>query len=344
MAPDNPITKVLCIVWAPHSARMEELSSEIPGKKAIFTVLYGHMYLAPLRYFFLFFKTIFLLVKERPDVVYAQNPSIFCPMSCLPYCWVRHKKLVIDHHAVWSMKTFSKGVLGKIIRSLEKYAVSKAYANTAPHPLWSIELEKLGAKNVLTVFDYVKESTVPRDDSVHAKYAQGNTFLALAPHGGHPLESIESEAQAAGSISSLTLLISGPPSKMQSRLSSIRFPSNVHYIGFLPKEEFEKLKASVDLGLCITEEPYTISHSLLEFAAVSIPTISSEQEAVKILFGDSLVYVKSSAAEEVRSKIESMLNNPEMRKEYSARIKKREQELEFQRAKEIEALRTLLYS
>src|SRR5487761_1726157 len=225
--------RVLCLVWAPYSARMTEISAEIGGKKEIFTFFYGHMYLAPFRYALLFLKTTLLLARERPDVIYAQNPSIFCPLSCLPYCKIMRKKLVIDHHAVWSMKTISSGILGRAIRKLEIFVVLRTYANTTPHPLWARELEKMGARNVLTVFDYATTSLVERDERLRSKYSKGMKFIALAPHGGHPLERIEIETQAARSVDQLMLLLSGPPSKLRTRISRIDLGSNVHYIGLM---------------------------------------------------------------------------------------------------------------
>lgn len=334
--------RVLCIVWAPFSARMNELAAEIGGKKAIFTFLYGRMYFAPLRYTILFLRTMLLIARERPDVIYAQNPSVFCPMSCLPYCMFWRKKLVIDHHAVWSMKTFSTGFLSRTIRSLERFVVSRSYANTAPHPLWARELEKMGGRNVLTIFDYVGNNEEKRDERVREKYSQGRKFIALAPHGGHPLERIESEIEGARSINSLTLLLSGPPSKLKVRLSQIELGSNARYIGFLEREDYEKLKASVDLGLSITDEPYTISHSLLEFAASSVPAISSEQEAVRLLFGDSLLYVNSSKNEDVRTAIESMIDDPKLLSDFKERIRQCQYKLQTRREQEIEVLRKLL--
>lgn len=340
----NPEKKqrILCLVWAPYSGRMEELSAEIEGKKAIFSFLYGHMYLAPLRYIVLFFKTLIVIARERPDIIYAQNPSVFCPFSCLGYCKIWKKKLIIDHHAVWSIKTFSAGTIGRVIARLERYMIKRAYANTTPHALWARKLEEMGARNVLTIYDYVEKAPAKRDAEVRRKYAKDRQFLALAPHGGHPLERIENEAEAIQSLESIMLLLSGPPSKIKSRVDRMKSYTNVSYIGFVPREEFEKIKASIDIGLCITDEPYTLSHSLLEFAAYSIPTVSSDQEAVRQLFGDSLIYTKSTKPEDIKSAMESLLNNPGIMRECANRIMRKEEEFAFRRNQEIDRLRNLI--
>jgi glycosyltransferase involved in cell wall biosynthesis len=321
---------------------MDELGAELGGTKVFLTFLYGRTYLAPLRYTVLFLRTIIILGRERPDVVYAQNPSVFCPLSCLLFCRLWRKKLIIDHHAVWSIKTFSRGILSALLRKMEKFAVARAYANTVPHSLWARELKKMGAKNILIVYDYVAKSETYRSEELRKKYSNGRNIIALAPHGGHPLERIENEAQAAAEfVNSLELLFSGPPAKIEARIQKILDSRNVNYIGFVPKKEFEGVKASVDLGLCITDEPYTLSHSLLEFAACSVPTISSAQEAVRELFGESLLYTKSSSPEDIGAAIDSFLASPEIRQDYTQRIARKEDELFLRRRREIDELRNL---
>ena len=331
--------KILCLVWAPFSSRMDELSHEIGGIRFNVTFLYGHKYLAPLRYSLLAIKTAYLLLKERPDVVYAQNPPVFCPLVCIPYCKIWKKKLVVDHHAVWSIKTFHGGILGRSIRRLEAFVSSHAYLNTAPHSLWADELKKLGANDVLVVYDYVESSNVQPDEDIRRKYSLKRTYLALAPHGGHPLERIESLVEAARHIDSMMLLLSGSESKLRARMEKIDFGDNERYLGFLERDEYEKLKASVDLGLSITDEPFTISHTLLEFASYSVPVISSNQAAVRELFGDSLLYVDSSEPSVVGKAIRTILGNPEDLKLYGEKIKAKHKAMAEIRKAQIEKLK-----
>ncbi len=322
---------------------MDELAEVLAAKRMNLTFLFGPKYLAPIRYFILFFRTYFVLLRERPDVVYAQNPSIFLPLTCLPYCKLFGKKLIIDHHAVWSTKTLSKGVLSSIISRLEKFASSHANANTTPHRMWTGELISMGANNVVTVYDYVGKAKTERNEKIRAEYSLGKEFLILAPHGGHMLEMVESEVTAAASIGRLMLLISGPEAKIKTRISNIHFPENAKYIGFLGRSQYELLEASVDIGLSITEEPYTISHSLLEFAANTVPIVSSKQEAVEELFGDSILYVKSSQPNDVRSALWDLISNPNLLKFYKEKLRRKYEELKSEREKSIEELRKLVF-
>src|SRR5437899_12171594 len=126
---------------------MDELSEAVGGKRVSMTILYGPRYFAPLRYVALFLKTIILLLRESPGVVYAQNPPIFCPLTCLIYSRLARKKLLVDHHSVWRLKTVG-GLMGKVIGFLERFVAESAYANTAPNSERASQLESRGGTRV----------------------------------------------------------------------------------------------------------------------------------------------------------------------------------------------------
>jgi glycosyltransferase involved in cell wall biosynthesis len=337
----NP--KILCLVWAPFSPRMDELASDLNGERANLTFAFGPRYLAPIRYLVLSVRTGLLLLRKRPHVVYAQNPAIFCPLACMPYCKLWKCKLIIDHHAVWSTKTLGSGVIGKTIRRFERFCSSRANVNTTPHPEWTRELHELGARNVFTIYDYVQPSGFERSNEVRSSYLIGRKYLLLAPHGGHPLERIENEIDALSSFQDSTeLLISGPTGKLAKRLESVQMPANVRYLGFTEKQTFLQILASADVGLSITDEPYTVSHSLLEFAVSRVPVISSNQSVVRELFGDSLVYVESSEPKAISSALRRLLENPDLLADYRQRLGEKQQEFKAKRELAVAELRKLL--
>src|SRR6202030_4482794 len=96
---------------------------------------------------------------------------------------------------------------------------------------------------------------------------------------------LEAAAGAREKDAGVSLVISGPKEKLEGRISKLSLPSNVKYAGFLEREVYESLKASADFALNITDEPYTLSHVLFEFAASSLPVISSREQVVEELFG-----------------------------------------------------------
>src|SRR5438477_13049116 len=87
--------KILSIIWVPFGFRSSELAEVIGCEQISITVLYGPRYYAPLRYLVLFFKTLLVLYSRRPEIVYAQNPPVFCPLTCLLYCKLAGARLIV---------------------------------------------------------------------------------------------------------------------------------------------------------------------------------------------------------------------------------------------------------
>ena len=315
---------------------MDELSSAVGGTRASITFLYGPRYFAPLRYLVLFMRTLLLLALRSPDVVYAQNPPVFCPLASLMYCRAAGKTLVIDHHSVWRVKTIG-GAMGRGIGFFEAFVASAAGMNTAPHGVWAEELRGMGASRVLVVHDFVEKNPFSRDAGVRAHHAT-TPLLAIASHGGHPLEGIEAEVSAASALSNVTLLVTGPPGKLAGRLRDL--PPNVKYLGLLPMDDYLRLKASCDFAVNITDEPYTLSHVIFEYVASGLPVIASRQRVVEETFGDALAYARSSRRADVEAAIRDLVEKPDGLAEYRRRTESILQSLRAQSEKELAELRS----
>lgn len=334
--------KAIVLLWAPFGFRADELAEVVGAERASITLLYGPRYFAPVRYFALFFRTLLLLAQRRPDVVYAQNPPVFCPLTCLLYCRLSGARLVIDHHSIWRVKTLGgRSPLSKGIGFLERVVARAAEANTAPHALWARMLTEMGARGVLVYHDFVPKNPRLRDDALRHEMGEGE-LLAVASHGGHPLERLEVEAAAVGRARDVgvSLVVSGPREKLAGRFAALRLPPNVKYAGFLKREVYESLKASADFAINITDEPYTLSHVLFEFAASSLPVVSSRGEVVEGLFGDSLLY-SDSTVEDVAQKVRELSSGP-ARAEWAAKARRKQEELASMHEREVSALRRLL--
>ena len=332
--------RTLVILWGPFGHRADELAAAVGATRRSITLFYGPRYLAPIRYLALFLRTLILLHAENPDVVYAQNPPVFCPLTCMLFCKLRGRRLLVDHHSVWRVKTLG-GAVGTLIGLIEGVVSRGAYANTAPHDVWARELRGMGARNVLVVHDHVERNPRGRDSVVRDKY-QAEGFLAIASHGGHPLERMESEIGAAGTHPGLTLVITGPEEKLRARFASLKLPPNVRYLGLLPMRDYLALKASCDFAINITDEPYTLSHVIFEYLASGLPVISSRQSVVEDVFGDALLYVDASGAGEVAAKVRELLESKGLLEEYRKKVAAKYLQLESTRGEEASRLRAIL--
>src|SRR6266571_1958990 len=97
--------RLILLAWAPSSPRLADIGSLLNGRAVCLNILFGKRWAAPLRYLLLALKTFTLLRRERPEAVIAQNPPVFCPLAVLAIRRFLNFKLLVDHHAVWSIKS-----------------------------------------------------------------------------------------------------------------------------------------------------------------------------------------------------------------------------------------------
>jgi glycosyltransferase involved in cell wall biosynthesis len=338
------VKRITVLLWGPFGFRADELAEVVGADRVSITVLYGPRYFAPIRYLALFFRTLLILARSRPDVVYAQNPPVFCPLTCLLYCRLTGARLVVDHHSIWSVKTVGgRSPLSRGIAFLERVVARAADANTTAHDFWGRMLTGMGGRDVLVYHDYVPRNGRSSDDALRRRMGVGDAgVLAISSHGGHPLERLEVEAVAVGLENDLgvSLTISGPREKLEARLGRSTLPPNVRYAGFLDRDVYESLKASADFAINITDEPYTLSHVLFEFAASSLPVISSKQPVVEALFGDAFLYADSNV-EDVAAKVKELCSVP-TREEWTTRVRRKQEELARMHEREVLELRQLM--
>ncbi len=328
-----------CIAWAPFSDRLDELSAAIGGRRKNFDFGYLPKYAAPLKYLAYSLMTLAYLADERPDVVYAQNPPPFCPLACVPYSRVTGARLIVDHHNLWNVKGFGGSVVSPFVRALEAAVGRAADANTVPHAVWRDELASMGARRVLTVHDHVARNAFARSEELRRELTGGRGLLGVASgHQGVPLERVESEARAAESVQGVTLAVTGPPSRLAPRIGALGPLRNVRFLGYLPKPRYEELKASCDFGLTVSDEPHTVNHVLFEYAAASLPTVSSRRKEIEAVFGDSLVYVDSSDPKEVAERLAWLTGDAGRLADYRARMAARFSYLSERRESELAAL------
>lgn len=334
--------KVSCIAWAPFSDRLDELADAVGGERKNIHLGYLPKYAAPLKYLFYLLMTNVYLLNERPDAVYAQNPPPFCPLACILYCRLTGAKLLVDHHNLWHVKGFSGSVASPFVRAVEAAAARSADANTVPHAVWRDELTSMGGKRVMLVHDFVARNPNARSEEVRRTVAREGLIGIASGHQGVPEERVESEAMAAEMTRGVTLAITGPPSRLGPRLERLGTLNQVRFLGYLPKRDYEQLKASCDFGLTISDEKNTVNHVLFEYAAASLPTVSSRRREIEDVFGDSLVYADSSDPAAVAEKVSWLVRDPARLREYRRRMAERFSKLVAERSSELSALAQVL--
>ncbi|HYU87243.1 MAG TPA: glycosyltransferase, partial [Candidatus Bathyarchaeia archaeon] len=189
----------LLVAWAPFSPTLVEVGALVGGRVVFLNILFGKKLAAPLRYALLALRTLSLLGRERPKVVVAQNPAIFLPLLLVLAKPFYKFRLVVDHHAVWSMKTLRQPFLSQGIAVFETFVAKRADANMSPNNNWTRELRARGATDAFTYHDYIAPPTITVGRGQKSEWSfqlPPHRFLVIAAHGGHPQELLEEEVAA----------------------------------------------------------------------------------------------------------------------------------------------------
>ena len=264
--------RVLGVAWAPHSKRLEELMKDLRGTHYCLSIMFGVRVQAPLRYLVLALRTLALLCREKPRVVIAQNPPIFCPLMCLLYSAFAGAKVVVDHHVLWRMA--GRGLLMRLLGFLEAYAVRRAHMNLAIHEEYCREVGRLGG-SCITLYDKVPQ--------LHLAETGKTENYVVFPCGGHPDEDLRLAVEAMACLRELgvKLLVTGRLRKRQ--WEEVRDREEVVVTGFLPRGDYERVLRQARVGLClIKENPYTRPHIIYEYLAAELPFIFTKTPATAI--------------------------------------------------------------
>jgi len=295
----------LLVAWAPFSPTLVEVGALVGGRVVFLNVLFGKKLAAPLRYALLALRTLSLLGRERPRVVLAQNPAIFLPLLLVLAKPFYKFRLVVDHHAVWSMKTLRQPFLSQGIAVLEAFVAKRADANMSPNNNWTKELVARGATDAFTYHDFIPQPTVTKSRSQASQWAPfplpPHRFLVIAGHGGHPQELLKEEVAAIRGLDSYILVITGKREKLAHRIAKLKPPSNLIYPGYLDDAHYEALKKNADAALSLSTELNTVPHAIHEYLAYGIPTIVLKDPLLRSLFDGSIVEIDDVRPETVRT-------------------------------------------
>jgi glycosyltransferase involved in cell wall biosynthesis len=291
------------VAWAPFSPTLVEVGSLLGGRVVLLNVLFGKKLAAPLRYALLSVRTLALLAKERPNVVLSQNPPIFLPLLLVLVKGLYKFKLVVDHHAIWSMKTLRQPFLSQGIAVTESFVSKRADANMSPNNNWTRELRARGANDPFTYHDFIPKS--PLTETERNRESVGlslppHRFLIIAGHGGHPQELLEDEVTAIRGLEDYVLVVTGRPEKLRERIARLNPPGNIVYPGYLDDAQYDVLKRNAHVALSLSTELNTVPHAIHEYLAYSVPTVVLRDSLLRSLFDGAIVEVSDARPETIK--------------------------------------------
>jgi glycosyltransferase involved in cell wall biosynthesis len=271
------------VSWIAHSRRSQLIADKFGMRLYLVHALKRRPWLAPLRYLLQSLQTLRLLFRDRPRVVFVQNPPIFAALMVYLYARLTGARYVIDAHTtallapVWRWSWPLHGFLSR-----------RAVTTLVTNEHLRRRVSGWGAPTFI-VADIPAVFPPGRPYPVAAAFnvAVINTFA--------PDEPLAEVLQAAAALPDVRFYITGDPIRARKLLLR-EPPANVTFTGFLPDDDYIGMLRAVQAILVLTTRDHTMQRGACEAVALGKPIITSDWPLLREYFHQGTLHVDNTHA------------------------------------------------
>jgi len=297
--------KVLFVSWAANCSRSDNLARLLDGKSHMVYAgwLGSHPATIVLKYIIQAARTLALLFRERPNLVFVMVPPIFAAVPVYLYCKLTGNRYVTDNHtAAFTMARWQK--LKWLHGWLEKRAACNIITNSQLHALqktWGIPEGKIFLVGDLPV-QFKKIETppflAPADFNRHGAgngKARNGFFAVTAVCSFNSDEPLDNILKAAAEMPEVTFYCTGKLKDAPAGLLE-RKPQNVNFTDFLSYAHYAGLLKESHGVIVLTTRDHTMQRGAYEAMALGTPIITSDWPILRETFGRGSLFVDNSPA------------------------------------------------
>jgi glycosyltransferase involved in cell wall biosynthesis len=293
----------LFLVWAPTARRANELSKAINAKFIIMSLDIPKI-LAPLKYTIFSIKTLYILLINRPEIFFTQNPPIFLSLVALFYCKLTNSKLIMDTHGrgfggIWQKHIF---------KWISKYVATKAHLNLISDSWQEEFLKNCGGKYL-----YLPDP-IPKIENAYVQNLKGKYNIAVV-NSFSPDEPLSEILKAAEILweknESISFYITGNLRKAKKEIIE-KNPGNVIFTGFIPDDKYVSLLKSSDAIMVLTTDDDSLVCGGFEALAIEKPLILSDTPILTKYFKKGAVFTKTDVKGIVKAVYDALQNKDKL--------------------------------
>lgn len=274
--------KISYISWARFDHRSQLLSHHLGATMHfIYNNKLSRVVWLPFRYLTQGLKTWQVLLDERPDLIFVQNPPIVCALLAFLYASLYRASYVIDSHTAAFLSPKWRATLG-LHRVLSHKALLTIVHNEAQEEI----VKKWGCKY------YVLDDPLkgyPEGKSYPFK-AGFNVVVISTFSEDEPLAFV---FQAAKLLPDVGFYITGD-SKRDPELLPAQMPGNCNLTGFLPYEEYIGLLKGSNAIMDLTTRDHTLLCGAFEAVSLEKPLITSDWKILRDHFPFGTVHIPNT--------------------------------------------------
>jgi len=276
------LSKRVFIVWARYHRRSELLAQHFGATiHYVYDSQVGRLSQAPVRYLAQARQTWRVLRRERPDVIFVQNPPIFCVLVAVLYAQRYGAQYVIDSHTGAFLSAKWRWSVG-IHRLLSKHALATIVHNTSQEKI----VEEWGCRYLVIGFT---PGSYPRGED----FTLDGQFNVAVVSGFCPDEPLGLVFEAAALLPEVSFYVTGDSTRIARPLLSKK-PGNCFLTGYLSYERYVGLLRGVDAIMVLTTGDHTLLMGAFEAVSIGTPLIVSDWPILRDYFSLGTVHVPNT--------------------------------------------------
>lgn len=296
--------RLLFISWAPFCSRSDSIARRLGGKSyMVYSPFWGSNYVTILpKYLSQAVKTLLILFRERPSVVFVMTPPVAVCAPVWLYCALRGASFVIDAHTgafldprwrrfLFLHRCFSRRALTTLVTGEPMQDLVRGWR--APATI---------VRDVPVIFP----EPAPLITKERCTMTLISTFTWDEP--------LEVFFHAARLVSEVQFYVTGDYQNAAPRVLKQK-PNNVALTGFLPDREYVGLVLASDAILCLTTLDHTMQRGAYEAVYLGTPVVTSNFEILRKAFARGAVHVDNTPEDTARGIREMRDNLPRYRQE-----------------------------
>jgi glycosyltransferase involved in cell wall biosynthesis len=235
-------------------------------------------------------NALIILHREKPNVCFTMNPSIFASWWLSILARIYRFRLVTDLH---TPNIRLSGTKRKLFEMIFKQGVRRSDIVIVTNEIYRQTIESINS-NIVIVPDplpdlnYHDRSKVHRDNDSD----KGKKFRVLFICSFDPDEPVEEVLSLDAELDDFEVIVSGNWKKMFRTLPELK---NISFSGFLSRDDYDSLLFSADGIMTLTNKEGCLCCGAYEAFSAGKPMILSDTNALRQYFGEAPIYTINSS-------------------------------------------------
>lgn len=315
--------KCIWISWEKHR-RTQNIVDELGIQLFVFESNKTRWFKHPL----FIFKTVCTITKEKPDILFVQNPSIILTLFAIFLKKIYKYEIVVDSHNA-GLYPFDEKF--KRLLFIYDYIQKKADLTIVTNS----QLSDLVQKNCGIPFVLPDKIPIFKCPKKKIKLREGYNVVFICTFAkDEPYEEVISASEKLPS--DYHIYITGN----YKFLRDLKTKNNISYTGFLSETDYVNLVYSADAIIDLTSMQDALLCGAYESVALYVPLITTDTKVLKEYFHKGVIYTLNDSESIAKAIVKSKVCQKQLRKEVIELNKelKKKWNINFKKLKDILSL------